>query len=129
MMKDSIISIEIEIPHLAKRDACIVNMERLIEEKKNFILEKRERIQEEEKKNEFLRGINDDYQRYYHYTVNEKQNQVRLMENLTEYIEKIMREGDLTEEDLKRAEWEQQKIMMEITNIKDQLDELTNKIG
>jgi len=128
-MKDSVISIEIDIPHLAKRDGCIQNVEKMIQEKKNFIIEKRHRIQEEEKENEFLRGINEDYENYYDYIVNEKQKQVRLMSGLTEYIGKIMREGELTEEDLKRAEWEQQKIMMEITSIKDELNQLTKNIG
>jgi len=127
-MKDSIISIEIDIPDLAKRDGCIQNMEKMIQEKKNFIIEKRNRMQEEERKNEFLRGINKDYEKYYHYIVNEKNNQVRFMDGLTEYIDKIIREGELKEEDLKRAEWEQQKIMMEITSIKDELNQLTKNI-
>jgi uncharacterized protein (DUF3084 family) len=127
-MKDSIISIEIDIPDLAKRDNCIQNMEKMIQEKKNFIIEKRNRIQEEERENEFLRAINKDYEKYYHYIVNEKNKQVRFMDGLTEYIGKMIREGELTEEDLKRAEWEQQKIMMEITSIRDELNQLTKKI-
>jgi len=127
------IQIEIEIPcikkeHLERKEESLQNVENLIHEKKMFLLGKKGKMEEEEKKNEFLRGIRNDYEKYYDYTVEEKEKQVRFMNYLIKYIDQLMKEGELTEEDLKRAEWEQHKLMMEIMNIKKDLDEITKKI-
>ena len=127
------IQIEIEIhsiktSDLEKKEESFQNLEKMIHDKKRFIFEKRQQIEEEEKKNKFLQGIKNDYENYYDYAVEEKQKQVRFMDYLIKYIKQITSEGELTEEDFKRAQWEQQKLMMEIMNIKKDLDEITKKI-
>ena len=124
MIQDSIITIEIDIPPLAKREESIFILDKMIQDKKQFLLEKRNALHEMERKNEYLQTVQQDYEKYYNHIVEEKQTQLRYMDYLTKYMEDIMREGKLREEDLIRAEWEQKKIIMEITKIKDELDEM-----
>jgi cysteinyl-tRNA synthetase len=127
MKKESILSIEIDLPFntdLAKRDIQIQKMEDMIREKKQFLLEKRDSLNDLERNNEYLQTVQNDYVKYYNHIVGEKESQMRYMEALTKYIEDIIHEGKLTEEDAIRAEWEQKKIMMEITKIKDELDKI-----
>ena len=132
-MKD-IIQIDIEIPNppmdpdLAKNDRMIQSLDKIMQERKKFLLEKRHSLQDLERSNEYIHDIHADYKKYYQYITEEKRNQMRSMDQLLRYIDRIIQEGKLTEADIKRGEWEQQKIMMEIANIRQDLDEITQQI-
>lgn len=78
-----------------------------------------------EEDNEYLKVIRNDYTHYYKYIQKEKQDQVDAMNLLRDYINELIVDGKMTDEDLESAEEEQEKILREIDVIKNDLDKIT----
>ena len=113
---------------LAKRDLYLVRIEEEMNRKKKFLLDKYNKIGQMEQENEYLRMIRNDYSHYYEYIKKEKQDQIDAMERLSNYIDNIVIDGRLTDEDLEQTQKEQKKILYEIDSIKQGLDEITNNV-
>lgn len=109
---------------LAKRDFYLVQIERQISAKRKMLLEKQNMLKKESKQNEFLRVVKDDYQKYYNHIIEQKQEQIRGMDIIKQYIHDIMVSGELTEEDILKTKREQKKVLHEISHIKGNLDNL-----
>jgi hypothetical protein len=78
-----------------------------------------------EEDNEYLRSVRDDYRHYYDFIVSQKQDQISAMQFVNDYIDQIVTEGELTDQDLERARNDQRKILDEIVDIQEGLDEVT----
>ena len=78
-----------------------------------------------EEENEYLKLIRNDFRHYYDYVKKEKEDQIHAMIMLRKYIDQLIVDGKLTDEDLENAQIEQQKILNEIDVIKEGLDEIT----
>ena len=76
------------------------------------------------KKNEFLENIKNDYQKYYNVILKQKQDQMKAMELLHQYIDDIKVSGKLTDQDMINTKKEQNTILGEMDRIKKDLDGL-----
>lgn len=109
---------------LKERDAQFLQLQELIEKKKNFLLENQKKLKQISKQNEFLEHIKDDYFKYNDYVVKQKNDQMKALELLNEYIHDLSNSGELSEQNIKDSKHEQRKIMKEIKHIKSSLDNL-----
>jgi hypothetical protein len=114
---------------LAKRDLYLVRIDDEMSRKKKYLLDKYNSIGELEEENEYLRLIRDDYNHYYGYIKKEKQDQIDAMNLLRSYIDNLIVDGKLTDDDLESTQTEQEKILNEIDTIKRGLDEITHNYG
>jgi hypothetical protein len=109
---------------LGERDNYLTKIESQIEAKRNLLLEKRKILKRTVKENQFLDGVKNDYEKYHTFIVNQKQNQIKAMSLLNNYIGDIMVSGKLTEQDIKNSKEEQKEIIGQIEKIKKDLDEI-----
>lgn len=105
---------------LEERDSHIRKIEEQI--KKNQ--EKQRIMNDLAKQNALLSGVRDDYNRYHHYIVTQKQEQLRAMEKLHQYLAYLAKSTDMTVNNIKDAAIEQDKILREMRKIKGELDEI-----
>ena len=112
---------------LEEGDSKLAHIEKVIESKRKFLLEKQQNFKELIKTNHYLSEVKDDYQRYYDYIVQEKQNQIKALNILDTYISDLARSGELTKQNINDTKYEQKRILNEIENIKNNLDMLINE--
>jgi len=112
---------------LEEGDSKLEHIEKVIESKRRFLLEKRKNFNELTKTNHYLNEVKDDYQRYYDYIVQEKQNQIKALSILDTYISDLARSGELTKQNINDTKYEQKRILNEIENIKNNLNTLINE--
>jgi hypothetical protein len=109
---------------LAERDLYLVHIDTLVDEKRRMLLEKQKALQETAKENEYLEIVRNDYKKYYDYIAKQKEDQIRAMNYLNEYIDEIIVNGKLTDADLENAKMEQGELIQEMGQIKRTLDEI-----
>ena len=114
---------------LANRDMYLKHIEELIHTKKQMLLKKQKYLGKVEKQNEFLKEVKNDYMHYHTYIVQQKQDQLRALESLNSYIDKLTKSGQLSSNNIKDAQHEQYKIMREINMIKKNVDQIINQVG
>jgi len=107
---------------LGVRDKFIRQIEEQIRTKKQLLLEKRRYLDKTKVENEYLSGVRNDYEKYRKYIVNEKEQQVRAMNILEEYTERMKHKAKLTEQQIKETREDQRIILNEIDRIKGDLD-------
>lgn len=112
---------------LEESDIKLEHIEKVIETKRRFLLDKQKSFKELAKTNHYLNEVKDDYQRYYNYIVEEKQNQIKALNILDTYIRDLARSGELTKQNINDTKYEQKRILNEIENIKINLDSLINE--
>jgi hypothetical protein len=108
---------------LAERDLALIKIESQIESKRKLLLEKRKKLEETAKTNEFLKMVLGDYATYYDKIENEKEKQINTMNMLNNYVKDIMKSGKLTDADIVRAKEDQRMLLQEIGSIRKELDE------
>lgn len=109
---------------LNKYDEEFSNIQDLIAKKKKFLCKKQNYLLKLSKNNEFLDNIKDDYTKYHNYIIEQKNAQIKAFEVLNEYLEELTEIGDLTTYNIEDAKEEQKKILREISNIKNDLDNI-----
>lgn len=114
---------------LASRDKYLQHIEQLIHNKKQMLMKKQKYLGKVEKQNEFLKEVKNDYVNYHTYIVQQKQDQVRALESLNSYIDKLTKSGQLSSNNIKDAQEEQYKIMREINMIKKNVDQIIHQVG
>ncbi len=110
--------------NLAERDKYLSKIEQEIKSKKDLLLEKRKYLQKISKDNRFLTGVNNDYQKYYDFIIKQKEDQMKTLNYLNDYISDMMVNTKLTEQDINETNQEQKRILNEIKNIKKSLEEI-----
>jgi len=109
---------------LAERELYLVHIDTLVDEKRRMLLEKQKALQETAKENEYLDMVRNDYKKYYDYIAKQKEDQIRAMNYLSQYIDEIIVNGKLTDADLENAKMEQGELIQEMGEIKSKLDEI-----
>jgi Rps23 Pro-64 3,4-dihydroxylase Tpa1-like proline 4-hydroxylase len=115
---------QIEMYTLAQRDTKLTEIEKQIQIKRNLLIERKKTLEKTNKQNNFLEGVKNDYQKYYNYITKQKEDQVRSMNVLKQYIGDIMASGQLTEKEIHRSKVEQEQILREMDKIKMELDNI-----
>jgi chromosome segregation ATPase len=109
---------------LGVRDKFIHQIEDQIRTKKQLLLEKRRYLDKTKAENEYLAGVRNDYEKYRNYIVNEKEQQLRAMNILEEYTERLKHKTKMTEQQIQETREDQRLITNEIDRIKGDLSYL-----
>jgi hypothetical protein len=110
--------------NLADRDIYLIHIEKEIDIRRKMLLEKHKKLQRISKQNHFLEIVKQDYQKYHSIIVQQKQEQIRALELLNQYIADLTKSGKLSKHNIKDGIYEQKKILHEIKKIKRNVDEL-----
>ena len=103
-----------------------LQLQYVIEAKRNMLLKKQRKIQKIAKQNAFLEHIKNDYLNYNNYIVKQKQDQIKALQLLNNYLQDLNKSGQLSEHNIQDAKIEQQKIVKELKSIKHGLDKIMN---
>jgi hypothetical protein len=119
-------SVKKELPNmnLAERDNYLSKIEKEIKSKKDLLLEKRKYLKKISEDNRFLTSVNTDYQKYYDFIIKQKEDQVNTLSYLNDYIQDIMTNTKLTDQDIVETNQEQKRVLKEIKNIRKSLEEI-----
>jgi hypothetical protein len=109
---------------LATRDLYLQKIQNQIIAKRQMLLNKQKMLRKTARQNRFLNNVQNDYSKYYNYIVKQKQDQIRTMNIIKQYLNDILVSGKLTKEDVIHAKKEQKHILGEIDHIKGGLDEI-----
>ena len=115
----------IKVP-LENTDEKFMHIQELIDAKRNFLLEKQKKLRFITKQNHFLEEVKNDYSKYYGYVAEQKQNQIKALQLLENYISDLTKSGSLTRHNIEDAKEEQRKILREMKQIKSSLDSIIN---
>ena len=100
---------------LEEQDKKFMNIQAIIEEKRNMLINKQEKLAKVAKHNQFLDTVKSDYLKYYNYITQQKREQIQAMELLNTYIKDLSETGELTKQNMEDAKTEQEKIMNEFS--------------
>jgi hypothetical protein len=114
---------------LKQNDEKFIHIQDLIEAKKNMLINKQKKLCVISKQNQFLEAVKDDYQKYYGYISQQKEEQIKALEILNNYIAKLTKEGTMSNNNIKDATYEQENIMREIKSIKRNLNGIMNVVN
>lgn len=119
-----IIQIEEKNKNFKEQDNKFMNIQSIIESKRNMLINKQQNLAKIAKQNKFLDNVKSDYLKYYNYISQQKREQIQAMELLNTYIKDLSETGQLTKQNMEDAKAEQEKIMNEVNSIKGNLDNI-----
>lgn len=111
---------------LAKRDLEFMQIQSLIEAKKRLLIEKQKKLRFVTKQNSFLEEVRNDYNKYYGYIYKQKEDQIKALHLIKDYITSLTISGQLSKQNMNDAKEEQKKILNEIKSIQTGLDYIMN---
>ena len=76
------------------------------------------------KQNRFLEEVKTDYDNYHEFLVNQKNEQINALEYINGYIGDIQTEGEINDEKINESRMQQEWILSELKNIKQELSEI-----
>ena len=109
---------------LAKRDKILGDMEAQLYSQRFLLLQKREALKNAMKQNRFLEEVKTDYDNYHEFLVNQKNEQINALEYINGYIGDIQTEGEINDEKINESRMQQEWILSELKNIKQELSEI-----
>ena len=95
--------------------------------KRSLLLAKQKMLRKTAKQNHLLNDIMQDYATYYQFIIKQKQDQIRSMEIIKQYLNDIIVSGNFAKTDIIQAKKEQKAILGEINNIRENLYEIMNQ--
>ena len=119
-----IIPVHVKILPIEEKDKRLMQIENLIEAKKNMLIKKQKTLCQIFKKNRFLGEVKNDYVKYNNYIIQQKQEQINSFKVINDYINNLTISGKLSKYDIEDAKEEQLKILNEIKNIRHNLDDI-----
>lgn len=112
--------------HLVKRDEQFLHINDLIEAKRKMLIDKQKKLRFISKQNRFLDAVKNDYANYYNYISKQKQDQIKALEMLNQYVHDLTVSGQLSKHNSEDAKFEQRRILKEVKSIKKGLDDIIN---
>lgn len=115
-----------------ERDKQFMQIQQLIDAKRDLLHKKQKKLKSIEKQNQFLGVIRDDYRKYNNYITQQKHEQIKALQIINSYINDLTQTGELSKYNIEDAKVEQDKIMQEVNSIRAGLDEImddTDYIG
>jgi hypothetical protein len=112
--------------NLVKRDEQLLHIEDLIDAKRRMLIDKQKKLRFIVKQNRFLDAVKSDYATYYNFVSKQKQDQIKALEMLNQYIHDLSVSGQLSKHNIEDAKFEQGKILKEVKSIKKGLDDIIN---
>jgi hypothetical protein len=118
--------------HLENSDDRLIHIENLIEAKKRLLLNKQKKMRFISKQNRFLDEVRQDYNKYYTFIASQKQQQIKALCLLNNYVNDLTISGNLSKHNIEDAKHEQKMIIREMKSIQNSLDEIikgTDDVG
>ena len=112
---------------LATRDLYLQKIQDQIMAKRSLLLAKQKMLRKTAKQNHLLNDIMQDYATYYQFIIKQKQDQIRSMEIIKQYLNDIIVSGNFAKTDIIQAKKEQKANLGEINNIRENLYEIMNQ--
>ena len=101
-----------------------VKIQAVIDTKRQMLLDKQNLLKKATKTNHFLDTVKEDYITYYNFIAQQKQDQIKAIQMLNEYIDDLSSSGELSKHNMEDARVEQTKLLREIKKIQGGLDSL-----
>lgn len=117
---------------LVERDNQFMQIQQLIDAKRDLLYKKQKNMKSIQKQNQFLHLIRDDYRKYNNYIKQQKHDQIQALQIINNYINDLTETGKLSKYNIEDAKVEQDKIMKEVNSIRAGLDKImddTDYIG
>ena len=112
------------LDELTRRDQVLKDIDARIDQKKQILFSKRQFLNQTMKENEHLLLVKQGYQKYHHAILKTKQMQLDSMNLIQKHLDTLIREGGLTDQDIQKAEMDQQNVLKELGQMRKELDEL-----
>ena len=112
---------------LARRDMSVEDMRTEVISRKKMLLDKFKELRHTSSTNRFLKGISDDYEHYFDYIKAQKREQYEALCMLSDYIENISMDTELTEQLLRESKSDQKQILSQMRRVKGELDDLITR--
>lgn len=109
---------------LAKRDKTIDLLKQQIQDRKNMLTDKYIRLNKLSNQNEYLEGVLYDYHNYFEYIQIQKQQQIEQYEMIYQYLDKIIKQTNVTNNEINNALKEQDEILNKIEAIKRDIQDI-----
>lgn len=109
---------------IKEREDQFIQIQQLIDAKKQMLIDKQKKLRFITKQNKFLEAVKNDYEKYYIFINQQKRDQIRALEVLDEYIKDLTLSGRLTKHNIEDAKAEQLKILREVKSIQNGLDSI-----
>ena len=110
--------------NLATRDLKLIQITEEIQNKKKLILKKKKELEKKKSVNTYLEIVSNDYNNYYNYILEQKQNEFKAMNLLNDYISDLVNTDKLVDNQLRLAKHDQKEILHEINNIQRELNNI-----
>lgn len=112
---------------IRENDERFIKIQELIDAKRDMLVNKQKKLRFISKQNRFLDAVKNDYEKFYGYISQQKNDQIRALQILDEYIKDLTLSGKLTKHNIEDAKEEQSKILKEVNSIKESLDSIINQ--
>jgi len=109
---------------VAIRDRKISALQNQINDRKNLLVENNKKLQEFVDENEYLKEVVNDYNKYFEYIKEKKEQQVKAFDLIYKYLERLIKSNEYTEEEMINAIREQREILEQINTIKQELNDI-----
>jgi hypothetical protein len=106
------------------RDKRINTLEMEIKKKKEFLLLKTKEIEQDKNNNIYLEGVAENYKGFYDTVVKEKQQQYDAMMLLKEYLDDLIKQEKISNNQIREAKREQSEIVLEMEKITNELKKI-----
>lgn len=114
----------VKIVSIPENDNRLMQIENLIEAKKNLLIKKQKTLSQISQQNKFLGDVKNDYVKYNNFIIQQKQDQIKSFKIINDYINSLTISDKLSKYDIEDAKEEQKKILNEIKSIKHNLDDI-----
>jgi hypothetical protein len=111
---------------VAVRDKSIVSLQNQIINRKRLLAENQKKLSIITDENEYLNEISNDYQTYFGYIQEQKEQQIKAFDLIYKYLERLIKSSNITETEITNAMREQREILEKINGIKDEMDDIIN---
>ncbi len=111
---------------LEERNNQFLQIQELIDKKRDYLYKKQKKLKSIEKQNHFLGVVRDHYRKYHGYITKQKQDQIQALQIINNYINDLTETGKLSKYNIEDAKVEQEKIMQEVDSIRAGLDDIMN---
>jgi len=109
---------------LKEKEPQFIHLQDVIEAKQKMLLDKQKKIRLISKQNQYLDGVRSDYAKYYSYICQQKQDQIKALQMLNDYMKDLAITEKISKHNIEDAKVEQAKIMREINSIKKGLNSI-----
>ena len=90
-------------------------------------LQEQRELEEMNKNNEYLKDVLDDYKKYHGHIAEQKSQFSGQLNKLVKHLEKEMNDAGLSDQQMRQAKFERNRILSQLDNIKTDIDNLITK--